>query len=300
MQPLFAHLSDPHLTSLDGVRGRQLINKRLLGYLSWVRRRRFAHCPEVLAAMQRDLEFNPVELLLITGDLTNVGLPAEFRQASTWLQQLGKPHDVAVVPGNHDAYVKTRWDESLALWDAYMRSDDATTAQFPSLRVRSNVAFIGVSTSCPTPPLMATGTVGTDQLQRLAQQLVTARAKGLFRVIYLHHSPLVATEKWRKRLTDAPALQELIQKHGAELVLHGHGHRAHDRELQTQHGALPVIAVPSASAVGYHGAEVASYNRCAVSKTDAGWSIDIESRGYDNASGQFTTRGRRSIDLARD
>ena len=51
----FVQLSDPHLTSLDGVMPNQLLNKRLLGYLSWRRRRRFEHRLEVLDALLDDL-----------------------------------------------------------------------------------------------------------------------------------------------------------------------------------------------------------------------------------------------------
>ena len=52
----FAHLSDPHLTTLLGVRWNQLLNKRVLGYLSWWHKRRKEHCSEVLDALLRDLE----------------------------------------------------------------------------------------------------------------------------------------------------------------------------------------------------------------------------------------------------
>ena len=48
MSRLFAQISDPHLSSLEGVRPGDLLNKRALGYLSWRRKRRFEHRPEVL------------------------------------------------------------------------------------------------------------------------------------------------------------------------------------------------------------------------------------------------------------
>jgi 3',5'-cyclic AMP phosphodiesterase CpdA len=300
MQAHFAHISDPHLTTLEGVRGRQLLNKRLLGYLSWRRKRRFQHRREVLTALQHDLQARPVEQLLVTGDLTFVGLPEEFAQARAWLQQLGDPRQVAVVPGNHDALVKTPWQDTFALWEDYLASDEPVTPRFPSLRVRGAVAYLGLSSACPTPPFMATGTIGMVQLAHLPRLLEATRKQGLFRVIYLHHSPLTGTEKWRKRLTDAAALEALIEAHGAELVLHGHGHRAHYRELETRHGKVPILAVPSASAEGLHGAEVAHYNRCAVARTASGWAVDIESRGYDSALGQFTAQGQRSLKLFRN
>ena len=39
----FAQLSDPHLSSLEDVHWRDLASKRLLGYLSWRKRRRAEH-----------------------------------------------------------------------------------------------------------------------------------------------------------------------------------------------------------------------------------------------------------------
>ena len=67
---LFAHISDPHLSTLDGVRRRDLLNKRLLGYLSWRSHRREEHRSEVLAALVRDLERLSPRHTVITGDLT--------------------------------------------------------------------------------------------------------------------------------------------------------------------------------------------------------------------------------------
>ena len=41
----------------------------------------------------------------MTGDLVNISLPGEYAPALAWLESLGSPHDVTLVPGNHDAYV---------------------------------------------------------------------------------------------------------------------------------------------------------------------------------------------------
>ncbi|RLA48224.1 MAG: metallophosphoesterase, partial [Gammaproteobacteria bacterium] len=47
MSQTFAQISDPHLSSLEGVHARDLLNKRVFGYLSWRRKRRFEHRAEV-------------------------------------------------------------------------------------------------------------------------------------------------------------------------------------------------------------------------------------------------------------
>lgn len=294
----FAQLSDPHLSSLEGVRAGQLCNKRALGYLSWRRKRRFEHRREVLAALTADLEVDELDQLLITGDLTHIGLPQEFDQSREWLEQLGSANNIAVVPGNHDACVAAPWADTFEKWAPYMAGDD-TSVHFPTLRVRNDIAFIGLSTGCPKPPLMATGTLGDTQLHQLPALLEQARADNLFRVVYLHHSPVEGLEKWRKRLTDAREIQTVLESCGAELVVHGHGHRAHYNELQTCDGTLPVVAVPSASALGLHGADVACYNRYKVSRNKAGWQLDIQVRRYHVADNAFTAGESIEVALAR-
>jgi 3',5'-cyclic AMP phosphodiesterase CpdA len=303
MHQCFAQLSDPHLSSLEDVRPGDLLNKRALGYLSWRRKRRFEHRREVLDALQRDLALEEIDQLLVTGDLTHIGLPSEFKQARDWLLQLGEPSQVALVPGNHDACVAAPWSDTFALWRDYMASDEdngrGEETRFPTLRVRGEIAFIGLSTACPKPPLMATGTLGQQQRSRLPALLKSSAEEGLFRVVYLHHCPVAGQEKWRKRLTDAAEIQSLLEQHGAELVLHGHGHRSHYSELQTSHGIAPVIAVPSASALGLHGADIAHYNRYQVQRSTAGWEVSIDSRRYQPETGEYGEGLNRTLQLNR-
>lgn len=300
MQQQFAHLSDPHLTTLENVGYGQLMSKRLLGYISWRRKRRYEHSPEVLAALSRDLINYQCDQLLVTGDLTHIGLPEEFQQALAWLQNLGSPEHVALVPGNHDATVKAPRQSTLSLWDDYLASDENSTGQvFPSLRIRGQLAFIGLSSACPSPPLMACGTLDKQQLERLPEMLRSAREQGLFRVVYVHHSPIPGTEKWRKRMTNADALQTIIKTHGAELMLHGHGHRGYSREIETPWGSVPVLAVPSASALGLYGADVAHYNRFTIEKTVTGWQLDVQSRGYSIETDEFSAQQNQTLQLAR-
>ena len=304
MQQQFAQISDLHLSSLAGVDWRDFLNKRALGYLSWKRKRQFEHRTQVLDALRDDLQEHHLDQLLVSGDLTHVGLPHEFQQAQQWLEQLGEPGNIALVPGNHDAYVRSDWRQTFALWQAYMTSDNETPGatdftSFPTLRVRGGIAFIGLSTACPKPPLMATGTVGSAQLAKLPELLAKAGRDGLFRVVYLHHSPVVGEEKWRKRLTDADAVATIIARHGAELILHGHGHRALHSQLATEQGSIPVIAVPSASAMGLGHGDVAAYNCYRVEPTETQWLLEIETRHYQQDTGTFVAGQPRQVAVRR-
>src|SRR3546814_1584516 len=53
------------------------------------------------------------DLFQPAADLTNIALPGEFVQVGRWLEGLGAPEGVTVVPGNHDAYVAVPWERSL-------------------------------------------------------------------------------------------------------------------------------------------------------------------------------------------
>jgi len=285
----FAHISDLHLTSLDNVKVSDLLNKRALGYLSWRLRRRREHAPEVLAALLRDLRQLTLDHIVITGDLTHIGLPSEFQQARQWLETLGAPTDITVVPGNHDAYVHTAWDKTFALWTPYMASDSGlrTIAEqrpgrelFPSVRVRRRAALIGLTSACPTAPFLATGSLGTTQLKRLDEILDQTGRQELFRILLIHHPPVAGTVGWRKRLTDGPALSGLLARHGVEMVLHGHAHRPFVAHHSGARGSFPVIGVPSSSALGRKLDHRARYNVYEVSPSPAGWAVRMSVRGY--------------------
>lgn len=296
----FAHLSDLHLSQLDQVRAGDLTNKRILGYISWRRRRQHEHKMAVLERLRERLLASPLQQILITGDLTQLGMPDEYRQARSWLDRLGAAGQVALVPGNHDHYVRMPWATTGAQWLPYMQSDpqpaptmpdqqrEADWAHlFPSLRVRDGVAFIGLSSAIASKPFLATGRLGEDQLKRLAQVLAVTGRQGLFRVVYLHHPPLEGVEKHRKRLLDIQPLIAVIDAAGAELLLHGHVHKTHLNQMLSQHRQIPVCSVPSASALGLHG-EAAAYDLYRLfDEGEAGWRLCRTPYRYEDGRQSF-------------
>ena len=301
----FAQLSDPHLTSLQRVRWRQLLNKRVLGYLSWHHKRRAEHRGEVLDALLRDLTQTQPEHIVITGDLTHIGLPDEFRQARLWLDRLGATDRVTVVPGNHDAYVRTPWSSTFSLWQPYMQSDpefaetpDTASEQlFPSLRIRNGVALIGLSSASASAPFLATGSLGSQQRQRLSTLLRQAAEQGLFRIVLLHHPPREEDEKWRKRLTDGKALCAILEREGAELVLHGHSHRTVEAGIPHGQGKIPVFGIPSASAIGRQAGRRAQYYLYKVRREDDHWSVRVSVRGYQPDQDRFSLQHEHHLSM---
>jgi 3',5'-cyclic AMP phosphodiesterase CpdA len=294
-----AHISDPHLGPLPPFRVAELMNKRFFGYLSWVRRRRALHRPEVLAALASDMAGLAPDHLVVTGDLTNIALPEEFSQVGRWLQGLGAPQAVTVIPGNHDAYVAVPWEASLAKWQDFMSGEgDGAAAgpeSFPFVRYRGPVAIIGLSSAQPTPLFCAHGTLGEIQLQRLGPLLRRLGEEGWFRVVLLHHPPSLERIAWRKRLVDALPFRRVIEEAGAEMVLHGHDHTFGSELIASAGGPVPVVGVPSASA-GHDGRKpLAHYQLYGIEKAGNGWRIEVTARGFDPVSGCFRETRRYAL-----
>jgi len=295
-----AHLSDLHLSSLEGVSPRALLGKRMLGYASWWLRRRHEHRAEILDALRADLRTEHPDHIAVTGDLTHLGLPREFREAAAWLARLGMPDAITVIPGNHDAYVREPWRDTFAQWSPYMKSDGGGESAdredpFPSLRIRRQVALIGLSTAQPSAPFLATGLVGERQLQELERLLEKTAGAGLFRVVMLHHPPAAHTVRWRKSLRDGAALRDMLKQHEIELVLHGHAHFSAATYLDPAPGRNLAIGVPSASAIGNRVDRHATYHLYRISRTDGRWRLRVSVRSFSPARGRFVAEDARRL-----
>lgn len=259
MSFLLAHLSDPHIGPLPHLPLRALAGKRLTGVVNWHRARATIHSMSVLDAIIADIAMHKPDHVALTGDLVNVGYPPEFPVAAARLAPLGAPEDVSIIPGNHDAYVRGSLEAMGQVFAPFMRGDDGRR-HFPYLRVRQNIALIGVNTGVPTAPFFATGTMGRKQGEELAQLLRETRERGLFRVVMIHHPPLLRGVKFGRGLTDAKLFARILREHGAELVLHGHNHRFSLNHMAGPAGSIPVLGVGSASAVPGTPHHLAEYN----------------------------------------
>jgi 3',5'-cyclic AMP phosphodiesterase CpdA len=142
---------------------------------------------DVLAAIVADLRAQAPDHIAMTGDILNIGLPAEFPLAADWLKTLGEAQGVSFVPGNHDAYVPSAMPFIAKTFAPWMAGDETRADAFPYLRQRGDVAIIGLTSGVPTAPLLANGRLGAAQRARFAQMLDDTR--GLMRVVMIHHPP---------------------------------------------------------------------------------------------------------------
>ncbi len=287
-----AHFSDPHLhfaaptpTMADR------LSKRSLSRLSWARGRGDLQSPAVLAAAVADVQAHAPDHWLISGDITNFSLPGEFAAAARWLANLGDARDISVVPGNHDALVPVPIADGWDHWQPWMQGDDGATT-FPYVRQRGEAALIGLSTAVPTAPGFASGRLGSAQLDALAQLLATFGKRGVARIVALHHPPADGVVKHRKALEDRAALRAVIAAHGAELLLHGHSRDARFDPIKGPQGLVPVLGVPSISAIPNPKDEGARWNLLGFARIDGRWTIEVTARRWNPAAQAFVDGGR--------
>lgn len=218
-----AHISDPHIGPLPDFAAGDLTLKQRLGHLNWRTTRTRTFDQSILAAVVADMQSAQPDHIAVTGDLINLGLDAEIEQAQRWLEALGPVDQITVVPGNHDAYVPSAVAAYTAKWRPFMRSDHGEQDGYPVLRIRENVALIGVSTAIPTAPLMASGRAGREQLANLARHLRSTGQDGMFRIILIHHPPDARVAPWHHVFSEET---------------HQRPHRL-DRPLSTNNAAFP-------------------------------------------------------------
>lgn len=260
------HLTDPHLSTLDGETFMGLRGKRRSGYLSWYRKRRYEYRRDTLDQLTAAVQAHQPDQILLTGDLVHIGLEREMVEAAQWMRKLGKPDKVLFVPGNHDHYARDSLAAMYRHWADYLPpggpAEGDYTAGFPVIREFQDVRFLGVNSACVTPVFSATGKLGHEQRQRLADALVRDPGDERFQCLLIHHPPHPGMTGRRKALRDAAKLRDLTREQPPHLVLYGHIH------INREHidGDSRLYCTASASSV-----ESASYRIFDLQKTSAGW-----------------------------
>jgi 3',5'-cyclic AMP phosphodiesterase CpdA len=223
-----AHVSDLHLLSLEGTRLLDFANKRWTGGVNLALNRGRHYQTAVFDALADDINAQGVDHVACTGDLTNLSFESEFRFAHARFARFALgPANVSCIPGNHDTYVASAAGTFERVFADYCASDAGFGGEtpWPLVRVRGELAVIGLSTSQASPWFLAYGTIGAAQLERFEKALADPRLAGKFKLVLVHHPPAGPyVKKWARHLRDHAAFAQVLARAGADLVLHGHEH----------------------------------------------------------------------------
>jgi 3',5'-cyclic AMP phosphodiesterase CpdA len=194
------------------------------------------HDPALAAGFADDINAQTPDLIVASGDFTQIGTKGEFEQAREFLDKLTAP--VFAVPGNHDVPAVNIFKRFFNPYGLYRRfiADDLE----PFLEM-DGVALVGMRTSrrARLEWNWGHGTISRGQLEDLEQRFAKASPDAV-RVIVAHHpllfptQPMVQKTKRVKRADDA---LETFAGLGVRLVLSGHFHLSYVRK----HEAKPVV-----------------------------------------------------------
>jgi uncharacterized protein len=169
------------------------------------------------------------DLLVLAGDLTNYGRAPEMESLLNALVRLRVP-TVAVL-GNHD-YESGQEDELMRLMaDGGLKVLDGTAYERDGVGFAGTKGFPGgfgrgVLTAFGEPEIKAFVQAAINETMKLERALSLLRTPK--RVVVLHYAPVADTVHGEPAeiypYLGSSRMAEVVDRHGANLVLHGHAH----------------------------------------------------------------------------
>src|SRR5690242_8643545 len=169
------------------------------------------------------------DVLLLAGDLTNYGKVSEMETFLNVLVRLRIP--IVAVLGNHD-YESDQQDQLMKMMAAEgIKILDGTGYERDGVGFAGTKGFVGgfgrgVLTAFGEPEIKTFVRASIDEALKLERAMSQLRTQK--RVIVLHYSPIAATIQGEAQeifpFLGTSRLAEVVDRHGADLVVHGHAH----------------------------------------------------------------------------
>lgn len=236
---LLAHLSDLHLLEADHGERRGLLRRRL-AYLSAGRPRDAADRRRRALTALLSARRSGADHVVVTGDLTEDGLAAQFEVLAEVLHESGlSPESVTLLPGNHDVYDAP---------DAFTRALEGPLAPYAGssapgvLQVIGDAALLPLSTAVAQPYHLSAGSMARAELTRADALGREGRRARRTPIVAMHHPPHRRQNPVMQLFDgfrDHRALGQILEEHDELCVLHGHLHEHADRGVRP--GARPRI-----------------------------------------------------------
>ncbi len=183
------------------------------------------------------------DVLVLAGDLTNYGKPEEMDSLLNALVRLRIP-TIAVL-GNHD-YESGKHEELMRLMTAEgIKVLDGSSYERDEVGFAGTKGFLGgfgrgVLTAFGEQEVKTFVQAAVDEAMKLERALSQLRAQK--RVVVLHYAPVVDTVRGEPAeifpYLGSARLAEVVDRHGAVLVVHGHAHHGCPDGRTT--GGIPV------------------------------------------------------------
>jgi Icc-related predicted phosphoesterase len=169
------------------------------------------------------------DVLVVAGDLTNYGQPEEMEPLLNALVRLRVP--VIVVLGNHDFESGKEAELARMMTDEGIKVLDGSAYERDGVGFAGTKGFVGgfgrgMLTAFGEIEIKNFVRAGIDEAVKLERAMSQLRTEK--RVVVLHYSPIAATVEGEAPeifpFLGTSRLAEVVDRHGANLVVHGHAH----------------------------------------------------------------------------
>ncbi|MCY7281087.1 MAG: metallophosphoesterase [Sphingomonas bacterium] len=224
-----------------------------------------AHDPVLVSAVEKRLDEEAADLVVISGDFTQRARTEQFEEAAAFLMRIRDAgHEVLAVPGNHDVPLYDVLRRFLSPLSRYKRYIDDSLCPYVEV---AGAAVLGINTARSLT--FKNGHVSHEQMAMIRDTFAKT-ATNQPRILVTHH-PLFALP-----IGDGPELGHVMDHHelaldaiadsGVDLLLAGHNHRASVNDassLATGAGKALVIQAGTATSTRTRH-ELQSFNRIEI------------------------------------
>jgi 3',5'-cyclic AMP phosphodiesterase CpdA len=246
----------------------------------------FGHVdPAACAALTRDLQSAPPDLVIIAGDLTQRARGHEFRAARAFIDGLPSPR--LVIPGNHDLPL---FDLPRRLMNPYGRYRRHIAAELEPEVVQPAFAAIGVDATRRLRHKH--GVLARPAIDHAAERL--RRTQRPFRIVAVHQPLAALHEEDRHHVARGAALAlRTWLVAGADLFVGGHVHRGYCLRVGSTPSGI-VVQTGTAISTRLRHSTPNSYFRIELhAGVDGTRRMRILRRDHDPRRGCFETRHQR-------
>ncbi len=227
-----------------------------------------AHDPVLVEAVERRIDEEKPDLVVISGDFTQRARTEQFEEACAFLSRLRDAgHEVLAVPGNHDVPLYDVIRRFLSPLTRYKRYIDDNLCPFIAI---PGAAVLGINTARSLT--FKDGHVSHEQMDFIRATFARTNVQQP-RILVTHH-PLFALP-----VGDGPEVGEVMDDHeralkaiadaGVDLLLAGHNHRASVNDAcSLVKGAGKALVIQAGTATSTRTRdELQSFNRIEIDQT---------------------------------
>ena len=257
---------------------RSTIEQRLefhIAHISDIHFGRIAH-PAIVESLVSEINNSQVDLVVLSGDLTQRAFPHQYRDAAQMLASFDAPW--IAIPGNHDVF--PWWRTFSRIFDPLRRYRRMITSDLSPRFTRDGLAVLGINSAFGRT--IKGGRIDGSQREAM-RTFFGDQPESTFRVLTVHHH-LTALDALGDHdiAREAEATLDCAADMNVDLVLCGHLHVSHVAHIQARPSGHPLVIASAGTATSSRG-------RKPDKKTNFYNQINVNERQFEIIEHQFNS-----------